>query len=246
MSRFRAILSVALFVVMPVLLGSSAPGCDPTDSTNAACENKTCTLDADCGLGGLCVAKQCYMRHTFCANERWAVNDRGEMMDCGIYKCNELIGECRREADGSEQCAGGFAYDGGSACVSTYVCGPDSEPSDCQRSLEEQNANWANYANRNPKPNYQNTCAKPCAEDCDCGDTEMCYSGKCVPKDNYCMSNDQGQYFSMTRDGAPTYCGGFRCEVVTGQCLNECISSTECAPGLNCSDGTCVIPGISG
>jgi hypothetical protein len=214
-----------------------------------------CNGDEDCGYPGyFCASHKCTLRHVFCYDERWSMNDRGETDDCMEYRCDPIMGTCPRTADSTANCNTPWAWwDVDYSCVPT-VQGCDTATPECQAALLE----WSNgrdaWVDTHPAgslPPVTAGCEKPCTTDSDCND-EMCYYGTCRPIDLYCAMGEfgwesiwphRGEFDvsgNLVRESSPCM-AGYGCDMVMGACRTDCLRTGDCQ-GLNCylPDHTCI------
>jgi hypothetical protein len=231
------LLAVAAAAGLPACTGGGGGG-------GGGCPVVTCQSDAACGLGGYCTAGNgatgtCLRRPAFCADDRHAMNDRGEFTDCGYYRCqdgfqdstNLVRGTCVRDYLSGSDCKPGSYWDAVSGwCICTSQTGP---------------CGWDNFA-----PPVFSQCMPTCGKDADCGTGNMCWQGKCAHLDSYCelVPGTLNIYDSVTPDqqlplpASGSYprihasCGSYACDKSTGQCMTDCQVQDDCAQGKLCYD----------
>jgi hypothetical protein len=205
---------------------------------------KACLINADCGIGGECIDKTCSHKKQFCANDRWAVNERGEMTDCGAYVCDSKVGLCRREASDSEHCSSGYAYDQNKSCTMSVQCDPKTDPG-CQSLLDKWTKTRDQWEALFPAPVFTPFSCIACTQHTDCKANEMCWSNRCVPDNKYCGQSAEVPApkppatprlvdASFIRKGLLQTCQEYTCEKVSGECLNSCIQNSDCGMGTSC------------
>ncbi|MFZ4713277.1 MAG: hypothetical protein ACOYL6_06185 [Bacteriovoracaceae bacterium] len=82
------------------------------------------------------------------------------------------------------------------------------------------------------------TCKIDCSSDKDCAVGAVCNSveRRCVPQGQYtCQDN----YTKVDSAGSQGSCVPYRCNL--GQCMNSCISGSDCAKGFICDKNLCQI-----
>jgi len=197
-----------------------------------------CANDLECGSGH-CVDGVCC--DTACAGQCEACDVPGKFGQCspatgaphGLRaKCDDGAGDaCRaRTCDGAVDtttCAGyangptvecGSATCDGSAFNSTGTC--DGKGA-CVRSEPRACAPYACD---------QAGCRAGCTRDDHCAADFVCVTGTCKPSVAKCSED---RLSSVAKDGATTSCAPYRCGP-TGECITQCSSSSDCAPGSVC------------
>lgn len=82
------------------------------------------------------------------------------------------------------------------------------------------------------------TCKAECSTDKDCAFGSQCYTveRRCVPKGQYTCQDNYTKVDSLGNQGS---CVPYRCNL--GQCMNSCISGSDCAKGFYCDKNVCVL-----
>lgn len=207
---------------------------------------KSCTINADCGIGGKCTNKTCQYENQYCANDRWSMNARGEASDCKAYTCNTQNGLCRRQAQESEHCSPGYAYDGDKSCVLSIQCDPATDPG-CQPLIDKWKKTREQWESTFPQPVSKIFSCVKCNSHNDCKSSEMCWQNRCVADSPYCDKNGATEEASFFRSGLIQACQNYTCEKVSGLCLNDCLQNSDCTNGMTCDpkDNRCKNPAIT-
>lgn len=200
---------------------------------------KTCVIDAECGIGGLCNQGTCGYQNTYCGNERWSVNARGETHNCEAYRCANETGLCLRRALGPLDCLTGYVFDGTKACVPSIQCN-STEPQ-CLDLYERWKQARLEYEATTPEPQPAPLSCISCQDNSGCSSAQMCWKGTCVEKKNYCQIAPHGEHFKVEpSQGMTTSCGLYACDKVSSDCLKACDKSADCRDGRNCRAGLCL------
>lgn len=206
---------------------------NPVDS----CQ-KSCSIDADCGQGGFCNAGHCERKNTYCSNDRWSVNSRGETWNCNAYRCNETNGLCFRAATSNGNCTTGYVFDGKSSCIPSVSCAAN-DPS-CQ----DLYARWLkarhDYENQTLAPQPSPFSCIPCTAHADCGADQMCWQNRCEKSDLYCAVAGNGESVVVNKQGIVASCQNFACDPVTKSCFTQCQAAQDCRSGKSCVGGVCL------
>ena len=218
-------MSIRMTLITMILLPLSTWAAD-------LCEKK-CMINADCSTGGSCVEGLCQNKTAYCANERWSVNNRGEMTDCGAYTCDSLSGLCRRQASESEHCSSGYAYDGDKSCTSSVQCDPTNDP-ECKLLMDKWRKTRDQWEALFAAPAFKPFSCIACTAHTDCRADQMCWQGTCVNDAKYCDMDAQKKSGSYIKAGLNQACNDYSCEKVSGLCLSDCIQNSDCATGLTC------------
>jgi hypothetical protein len=82
------------------------------------------------------------------------------------------------------------------------------------------------------------TCRAECSSDRDCSFGSQCFSleRRCVPKGQYTCHDNYTKVDGVGNQGS---CVPYRCNL--GQCMNSCISGSDCAKGFYCDKNVCVL-----
>jgi hypothetical protein len=207
--------------------------------TSDPCQ-KNCILDADCGIGGRCDTGVCLSKTTFCSNELWSTNARGEAQSCGGYKCSETSGFCLTSAQFPDDCTFGYVMDTFRQCVPQVQC--STGDSSCQELMNKWKTAREQYEQTQPPPTANPLTCRACAVHSDCQSQEMCWSGRCSPEGSFCRGQAATGYasFKVTQfQETVSQCGSFSCNPVTGLCLTSCQSDADCALNTRCTQKTC-------
>ncbi len=200
---------------------------------------KSCVLEADCKIGGVCVGNTCQYKEHFCTAERWAANDRGEVTNCNAYICEEATGFCRRTATSPIHCTLGYVFDGTSNCLPSIQC--DIADPTCQKLTEQWKIARDNYEKRTPSPVLPPLTCTACKQSSECAKKDqMCWNGLCVRGDSHCVLDSMGDWGSMSPAGVLTSCGALACDSSAGLCLQSCQSQLDCRQGKACVVGNCL------
>lgn len=227
-----SMITVILLSLLPVLFVFAEPA--PKDP----CQ-KTCLLNADCGIGGQCTGGTCSYKTQYCANDRWSVNERGEKLDCGAYLCEQKTGACLSEAQDSGACTTGYVHDGQLSCVKSINC--NSADPVCAELEEKWKVTRKNWEVLNPEPNPSPFSCQSCDESAPCDSGKMCWNKRCVPNAHYCSLTPSGEEVSRNQDTVLQVCGEYRCNLISGDCRASCTDDSHCQTGLVCSkDRRCI------
>jgi len=200
---------------------------------------KACVIHAECGIGGECAQGTCRYQSSYCGNERWAVNARGETSNCEAYRCSPATGLCLRQAESTLDCLTGYVFDGLKSCVPSIQCNL-TEPH-CQDFNERWKKARAEYEATTPEPQQTPLSCISCKADSECSSNQMCWNSKCSDKKNYCFQNDQGSHFQFdVGQNEITDCGSYACEKVISECLKSCYKNSDCRTGRSCFAGNCL------
>ena len=201
---------------------------------------KTCENNADCGSWGQCANKVCQYKASFCANERWVANERGETSDCGTYACDTNTGTCLRSASLPTDCSPGYVYDGKNSCIKSVDCNPaDASCRVLQEKWQKARDKWEEL---NPQPEVKPLTCIVCDESNPCGQNQMCWNNRCMPQAAYCSQNSSGLDISILPLVAePRECNEYRCDKIDGRCFSDCVADRDCQKGYACgSQQRCV------
>lgn len=198
--------------------------------------SKACVINSECGVGGLCNQGTCQYQKTFCFNERWASNERGETSNCDAYRCDQDRGLCLRSAKTTTDCLTGYVFDGKSSCLASIDC-QSSDPH-CQDLMDRWKKAREEYEASTPEPSLPPLSCQPCEASENCGTGKMCWQKRCVASSNYCEVDSEGTHhqvgFLRSLD-----CGVYVCDKVSGACLNSCLKTADCRSGRKCIEGLC-------
>lgn len=197
---------------------------------------KSCTLNADCGIGGFCQENVCKPVDNYCSNERWSMNDRGDGQNCNAYRCDQQSGTCLRTAQSSSACTLGYVFDGKNLCVPSVNCSSGDEA--CQDLKRKWAAARDEYETSTPMKAEIPLSCRECHTIRDCQSGEMCSNNTCVKERPVCEQDIFGAYFSVFR-GKMESCSGFQCDVALGECLKICFSQFDCQQGYSCENSRC-------
>jgi len=206
-----------------------------------SCE-KSCLINADCGIGANCVAEICQYQKVFCLNDRWSLNERGEYQDCDAYACDPTAGLCRRTATDYAHCTPGYVMNEHHQCVSSINCDPhDVQCQELIKKWKESRAIWESYF---PTPRLPVYSCIACKNNSGCDGQHMCWNGRCVKAGTYCGtttdSHGETWHGSFNSGGLAKNCGDYACAPVSGDCYGDCLRTSDCRQGLSCVDGRCV------
>lgn len=197
---------------------------------------KSCVLNSECGIGGVCQQSVCAYQATYCNDERWSVNARGETRDCSEYRCDTNTGLCLREAADPQDCLFGYVFDGFKNCLPSVQCNT-SDPS-CLALLERWKVARTEYESTMPEPTPAPLSCVACKIDNECVSSQMCWNGRCTDSKSYCLKEASGS-FSQVNNTNKISCGNFSCESVAGLCLNSCNGDKDCINGSKCLNRLC-------
>ncbi|MEZ0390699.1 MAG: hypothetical protein ACAH59_00690 [Pseudobdellovibrionaceae bacterium] len=220
----KALLLVALFFTPLSVLGQDQ------------C-SKTCVIDSECGVGGVCTQGSCQLQKNFCFNERWSANERGEGSNCDAYRCLPETGLCLRQAQSSMDCLTGYVFDGSSTCLPSVQC--NSSEVHCQQILERWKKAREDYELTTPAPQLPVFSCLPCETSEVCGSSQMCWNKRCVPQSPFCQETAEGQH-QQVDSGLPKDCGFFACEKSQGLCFRSCLKDSDCRSGRKCMASQCL------
>lgn len=198
--------------------------------------SKACVISTECGTGGLCVENQCKYKKSFCFNERWAANERGETSNCDAYRCSPDSGQCLRNAESSDDCLPGYVFNGTSACVPSVAC--NSPSADCQDLWDRWKKTRDEYESTTPQPVMQPWTCVACEDSSTCGAGKMCWHKRCVSASSYCEVDSEGGHHQVALPDRFA-CGNYACEKVSGECLKSCLKESDCRSGRKCVAGQC-------
>jgi len=224
---------LASLLLMTFVMSLSASAAFTADT----CQ-KSCSIDADCGQGGFCNSGSCQHQPTYCSNERWSVNERGEIWNCNAYRCNDNNGLCFRSSVSNDNCTSGYVFDGKSSCIPSVSCAA-GDPS-CQ----DLYARWVkarhDFEAQTPAPQPTLFSCLPCHQHSDCGTEQMCWQNHCEKSDLYCAIAGNGDSLLMSKQGIVANCNNFSCDPIAKACFNQCQASQDCRTGKSCVSGLCL------
>lgn len=221
-------LIMVVFLFMPSLLWAS-------ENTEDIC-TKTCVIDSECGVGGVCDQGKCHYKKSFCFNERWSVNDRGESWNCDAYRCDSDTGLCLRKAKDSTDCLTGYVFNEQNSCIRSIQC--NSADTNCSELLEKWQSVRNEYEQSTPEPVVAPLSCVGCENSQTCGTGQMCWQNRCVPANPHCQVDSNGQHFQVDLLSSKA-CGNYACEKVQGACLRTCLKESDCRSGRKCKQGLC-------
>jgi hypothetical protein len=188
----------------------------PQPPERATC-SKTCLLNADCGIGGSCEGGLCRSLASFCSDELWSTNDRGESKSCRGYTCDPSSGLCRQKAAGQLECTAGYIFDASNqSCVPSVVC-QDPGSTACRELWAKWQMQRGEYEARHPRPTPNNFLCQACTAHSDCPSDQMCWKGQCKTDKSYC--SDDGLSVIHGRSDVVRSCGNTVCDVILGDCV---------------------------
>jgi hypothetical protein len=228
--KTASVFFMTLAIMLPFALTTQAQ--PPADS----CQ-KSCTIDADCGIGGTCNTGLCEHKTTYCLNDRWAVNERGETWNCDAYRCNSTNGLCFRQATANENCTSGYVFDGKTSCVPSVHCAAN-DPS-CQDIYQRWLKARHDYEAQTPQPTPAPFSCVSCKSNADCDSSQMCWQGRCEKADLFCNAAGDGESAVWDRNGIVAKCATYACDPIAKACFAGCQTNQDCAKGKTCSAGQC-------
>jgi len=202
--------------------------------------SKTCVISSECGVGGLCEQGLCQYQKSFCFNERWAANDRGEASNCDAYRCDSEKGLCLRKAQSTQDCLTGYVFDGVSLCLRSVSC--NSVDSHCQDLLDRWKKARDEFEQNTPEPRLTPWSCMACETSETCGAEKMCWQNRCVSKSPYCRVDLEGEHHQVISQlllPESKACGNYACDQVSGECFNSCLKESDCRSGRKCDAGLC-------
>lgn len=206
-------------------------------AANDSCQ-ASCSIDADCGQGGFCDTGKCARQISYCLNDRWSVNARGETWNCNAYRCNTLKGQCFRESTANDNCTSGYVFDGKKSCIPSVSC-PVTDPT-CQ----DLYARWVNarheYEKQTPSPVAAPFSCVACQTHDQCGSDQMCWSKRCEQADSFCAINGNNEAVVANKQGVVSSCQNFACDPIAKSCFTSCESAQDCRNGKTCTNGLCL------
>lgn len=177
---------------------------------------RSCTRDDECSSAWeICNRGRCRIspQRTFCVSNDVSSNARGDREDCGAYICDQPTGLCKRRCQSTDHCSG------------TYVC--DTSNGTC---VAGQGAGGGSKSFTKTTPIHDKAgCVRACTQASDCEDNEICYSGECLLRSNYCDGSTLTDGTEFRVDCAP-----YACNPVDGRCFSDCNETAECAGGNAC------------
>ncbi len=230
-SRYRQVLAGAAFILVASYLNFA--------NAQDSCQ-KTCVLHSECGIGGLCNNGICQKKSTYCSNEIWSSNSRGESEPCLGYKCDETSGLCLRSAQLPEDCSFGYVMDAFHQCVAQVQC--DLTDPNCKDLFTKWQTAREQYEQTMPQPTPEVLSCRSCNIHAECGAKEMCWNRRCSQEGASCHGSSQTGYQSVLVKGQKETvksCGNFKCSVASGLCYTQCINDNDCALGTHCQQKIC-------
>lgn len=208
------------------------------DPDNIDSCQKSCTIDADCGIGGSCNTGVCEHKTNYCLNDRWSVNERGEVWNCDAYRCDSAHGECFRQATANENCTSGYVFDGKNSCVPSVNCA-ENDPS-CQDIYQRWLKARHDYEAQTPQPSPPVFSCISCETHSDCDSTQMCWQNRCTKAALYCADNsNNGEQAVFDKNGVVVNCGNYACDPIAKACFTACQAKQDCNTGNACVSGFC-------
>lgn len=91
----------------------------------------------------------------------------------------------------------------------------------------------------------------PCATGAECSSAfcvgSLCCSSACTGSCETCAATGtEGRCAPLAEATAPSTCGDYACDGVSGSCPATCTTSRQCAPGRFCNNGACVTLKVQG
>ena len=225
------LLFVCLFIYFPLFAETS-----PSEVIDNCA--KSCVINADCGVGGVCETGVCRSQSRYCSNERWATNGRGETSNCDAYRCRETTGTCLRAAANGDDCTNGYVFDGKNSCVSSVNC--DSQDPSCRDLIERWQVARNQYEKMTPEPTPAPLSCVACDSDNQCGATQMCWQKRSVANDFFCFTDGDGRQYVSSKEGPKAECGNYSCDRVSNSCYTQCLKTQDCRSGVSCVAGLCL------
>jgi len=219
-------------------VGSSCAASAKSPGSCAKLPGTSCTLDAECGSGA-CVDGVCCT--SACTGQCEACDVPGSLGKCTPVAgdphgtraaCDSGAGDaCKaRTCDGAKDPTTCVAFTNGTAkaCKAASCAGTDF--------VAESVCDGAGGCTTPPTQACapyrcdDAGCRTSCAKKEHCADGATCVKGACLPIVATCSTD---RLSSTDKGGTVTDCSPYRCGPV-GQCLAQCASSADCAPGSLC------------